>query len=173
MPQAPNPSSDSMSAVITTYLEMRDPAALRPKACTDERFRILECSVPQWQFNRFLYFTVGEEWAWKDKRAWTDEEWREHTESARLRTFAAYYDGSPAGYYELHRAGSPSEVEILYFGLMPAFLGRGFGGALLTSAIEEAWKMRPHRVWVHTCSLDHPAALQNYQARGMKIYPNP
>jgi GNAT superfamily N-acetyltransferase len=54
--------------------------------------------------------------------------------------------------------------------LLPAFVGRGLGGALLTSALEDAWKMQPPRVWVHTCTLDHPAALANYQARGMKIY---
>jgi GNAT superfamily N-acetyltransferase len=56
--------------------------------------------------------------------------------------------------------------------LLPKFIGRGFGGALLTSAIEKAWQMSPSitRVWVHTCTLDHPRALANYQARGMVIY---
>jgi len=66
--------------------------------------------------------------------------------------------------------GDDGAVEIIYFGLLPAFVGRGLGGALLSSAIEEAWRVNPLRVWVHTCSLDHPAALANYQARGMKIY---
>ncbi len=62
--------------------------------------------------------------------------------------------------------------EIAYFGLLPEFIGRGLGGALLTSAIEEAWRMSPSitRVWVHTCTCDHPSALANYQARGMVIY---
>jgi len=80
-----------------------------------------------------------------------------------------YYDGSPAGYHEL-RQDDGDGVEIAYFGLLPAFIGRGFGGALLTHALDEAWRMEPTRVWVHTCTLDHPAALANYQARGMKIY---
>lgn len=62
-----------------------------------------------------------------------------------------------------------SEVEIAYFGLAPHFVGRGLGGALLTSAIEEAWRWDASRVWVHTCSLDHPSALRNYEARGMRI----
>jgi GNAT superfamily N-acetyltransferase len=158
-----------MSSVTTTYLETCSPLELRPKRCTDERFWIGEATVPQWQFNRFLYLTVGGALSWNDKRSWTDEQWREYAESPRLRTFVAYYDGSPAGYYELLR-DDVSGVEIIYFGLLPAFIGRGFGGALLTSAIEEAWQMSPSRVWVHTCSLDHPAALSNYQARGMKIY---
>ncbi|MEI6536881.1 MAG: GNAT family N-acetyltransferase [Verrucomicrobiaceae bacterium] len=148
---------------------MRSPGELRPKRSSDEHFRIFECTVPQWQFNRFLYLTVGEAWAWNDKRGWPDEKWRDYVGSGGVRTFAAYYDGSPAGYYELHRSET-AEVEIGYIGLLPAFFGRGFGGALLTSAIEEAWRMQPERVWVHTCTLDHPAALQNYEARGMKVW---
>jgi GNAT superfamily N-acetyltransferase len=161
-------SPASTAYVITTYLEMRSPEELRPKLCADERFWIGEATVKQWQFNRFLYLTVGSPWAWNDKRDWTDEQWRQYAESEQLRTFGAYYDASPAGYYELHRNGD--EVEIMYFGLLAAFVGRGLGGVLLSRAIEDAWQVKPRRVWVHTCTLDHPAALANYQARGMKIY---
>lgn len=158
-----------MPDVTITYLEMRSPSELRPKRCADDRFWIGEATVPQGQFNRFLYLTVGADWNWNDKRNWSDEQWRTYAESDRLRTFGAYYDGAPAGYYELH-SDDENAVEIAYFGLLPAFLGRRLGGALLTSAIEEAWRMAPVRVWVHTCTLDHPAALANYQARGMRIY---
>ena len=158
-----------MSQVITTYLEMRSPDDLRPKRCADERFWIGEATVAQWQFNRFLYLTVGSGWDWTDRCVWSDEQWREYVESDHLRTFGAYYDGAPAGYYELRR-DEDNGVEITYFGLLPAFIGRGFGAALLTSALKEAWGMSPARVWVHTCTLDHPAALANYQARGMRIY---
>ena len=158
-----------MPPVTITYLEMHSPENIRPVHSEDGRFVIRECTVKQWRFNRFLYFTVGESWAWDDKRGWTDEQWREHAESERLRTFAAYYDGSPAGYFELHQ-GDDSNVEIGIFGLLPAFYGRGFGGALLTSALEEAWRMGATRVWVHTCTNDHPAALHNYESRGMRVY---
>jgi len=61
-------------------------------------------------------------------------------------------------------------VEIAYFGLVPQFIGRGLGGPLLTRTLEEAWKLGPNRVWVHTCTLDHVAALANYKARGMVVY---
>jgi GNAT superfamily N-acetyltransferase len=78
-----------------------------------------------------------------------------------------------AGYYELRR-DKHGGVEIAYFGLLPEFIGRGLGGALLTSAIEEAWSpcsgIITTRVWVHTCNRDHPQALANYQARGMIVY---
>jgi len=49
-------------------------------------------------------------------------------------------------------------------------LDKGLGGGLLSAAVEKAWEMETKRVWVHTCSLDHPYALNNYQARGFQIY---
>ena len=158
-------------SIITTYLEMLSPNQLRPKRCADRRFQIREKKGRNWRFNRNLYFAVGEMWSWKDKRAWSDEQWKEYGLAGELRTFGAYYDNSLAGYYELRRDDDDG-VEIAYFGLLPEFIGRGLGGALLTGAIEEAWRTSPSiaRVWVHTCTLDHPAALANYQTRGMVIY---
>ena len=75
--------------------------------------------------------------------------------------------GAPAGYFELKRCDDGS-VEIAYFGLLPDFVGKGLGKYLLVRAIEEAWALAPSRVWLHTCTLDHPAALPNYLARGFK-----
>jgi GNAT superfamily N-acetyltransferase len=158
---------NSSHRLITTYLEMRSPEQLRPK-CADARFQIRE-EKGDWHFNRDLYFAVGEQWHWIDKRPWTDEQWKEHVAAPELRTFAAYYNDTLAGSYELRR-DAEGGVEIAYFGLLPKFIGRGLGGALLTSAIEEAWLMSPNRVWVHTCNRDHPQALANYQARGMIVY---
>jgi GNAT superfamily N-acetyltransferase len=158
-----------VTTVTTTYLEMTTPAELRPKRIADPRFRIEQVAPVDWRLNRHMYCAVGEPWQWLEKRAWTDGQWRDYAESDRLRTFVAYYDDSPAGYYELRRDDGGG-IEIVYFGLLPQFVGKGFGSALLTSALEEAWRMAPSRVWLHTCSLDHPAALANYQARGMKIY---
>lgn len=158
-------------SIVTTYLEMHSPDQLRPKRCADRRFQIREKKERDWRFNRDLYLAVGEMWSWNDRRVWTDEQWKEYGLAPALRTFAAYYDNSLAGYYELRR-DDEGDVEIAYFGLLPEFIGRGLGGALLTNAIEEAWRMSPlvSRVWVHTCTLDHPSALTNYQARGMVIY---
>ena len=158
--------------LITTYLEMRSRDQLRPKH-SDARFQVREKRNRDWRFNRDLYFRVGEQWDWIDKRPWTDEQWKEYNAAAELCTFAGYYDDVLAGYYELRR-DTDGGVEIAYFGLLPEFIGRSLGGPLLTSAIEEAWARRggivPTRVWVHTCNRDHPQALANYQARGMIVY---
>ena len=162
------------SSVVTAYLEMRSPEQLRPKR-GDERFQVREQTDRDWRFNRDFYFAVGGQWQWIDKRPWTDEQWQEYAIAPELRAFAAYYGDALAGYYELRQDGEGG-VEIAYFGLLLEFIGRGFGGALLTSAIEEAWSpesirgVAPKRVWVHTCNRDHSQALANYQARGMIVY---
>jgi ribosomal protein S18 acetylase RimI-like enzyme len=75
---------------------------------------------------------------------------------------------APAGYFEL-REHDDRSIEIAYFGLLPEFVGRGWGGHLLTRAVETAWEMKPDRVWLHTCTLDHPAALPNYRQRGFRV----
>lgn len=157
-----------MPLVTITHLQMFSAADIRPKPSPDPRFRVMEATTRQWALNRFLYAFVGEDWDWRDKTVWSDQEWRDYAESDQLRTFVGYHDGSPAGYFELGVAGD--EVQIMYFGLAPAFIGRGFGGHLLTCALQEAWAMKPSRVWVHTCTKDHPAALSNYKARGMTVY---
>ncbi|TXH61160.1 MAG: N-acetyltransferase [Thiothrix sp.] len=154
--------------VTTFYLEMRARDQLRAKPNHDPRLRVLEASVKQWEFNRFLYTFVGGPWQWCDKLYWDDSKWKEYLDSNQIITFVAYYDGAPAGYFELSQCDG--EVEIAYFGLSPYFIGKGLGGSLLSCAIETAWNLNPRRVWVHTCTLDHPAALQNYLARGMTIY---
>jgi GNAT superfamily N-acetyltransferase len=166
-------TSDETDQLVTIYLEMRAAEQLRPRTVTSDKWKVarVEPAADAWRFNRDMYCRVGEPWGWFDKRGWTDEQWKEYANSPEMRTFAAYYDGELAGYYELRR-DAEAEVEIAYFGLLPESVGRGLGGALLTHAIEEAWRISPapRRVWVHTCNRDHPQALANYQARGMSIY---
>ncbi len=156
--------------MVTTYLEMLSPEHLLPKRCADGRLQIRERAEGDWRFNRDLYFAVGADWAWTDKRGWTHEQWQEYGLATELQTFGGYCGEALAGYYELGRDGDGG-IEIAYFGLLPAFVGKELGGALLTDAIEQAWRTTPavNRVWVHTCTCDHPHALANYQARGMVI----
>ncbi len=158
-----------VGVVKVTYLEMRSPAELRPKRSPDPRFQVREAVVKQWEFNRFLYLLVGRDWFWNEKKTWADEQWQRYAEAESLRTFVGWHEGAVAGYYEMRRDNADG-VEIAIFGLTPRFIGRGFGGALLTTALEAAWDMKPSRVWLHTCTLDHPSALPNYQARGMRVY---
>jgi GNAT superfamily N-acetyltransferase len=156
-----------MPPVVVMYLEMHSLADLRAKWSADPQFVVREATMRQWQVNRFLYYYVGGEWQWYEKRTWPDDQWQTYVD--RVRTFVACHGGALAGYYELER-DEAGQVQIMYFGLTPPFVGRGFGAALLSDAITNAWSWDARRVWVHTCTLDHPAAVRNYQARGMKVY---
>jgi len=158
-----------MPVVTITYLETRSPQELRPPNRPASTLAIQEVFENQWQQSRSYYCAVGAPWAWNDKRFWSDEQWQAYAKAPELRTFIAYLQNEPVGYFELHQSNT-TEIEIAYFGLLPTFVGRGLGGELLTKTLETAWQQKPSRVWVHTCDLDHPAALANYQARGMAVY---
>jgi GNAT superfamily N-acetyltransferase len=123
-----------------------------------------DCSVP---FFRFLYQEVGSDYHWTDRLSWSDDRIREHLANSAVTLWLMSWDEDPAGYFELRRHEDDS-VEIAYFGLLPGFIGRGWGKYLLTRAVQTSWQQKPTRVWLHTCTLDHPAALPNYLRRGFR-----
>lgn len=151
-----------------TYLEMTDPSHLVPRRTDTEGFEMRRAEIPLPELNRFLYTAVGGDWYWVDRLVWSYQQWSEWVDRPALQTWIGYIHGTPIGYAELERQGD--DVELAYFGLMSRFIGSGLGAHLLTESIEKAWAMGPSRVWVHTCTLDHPRALHNYQARGFRIY---
>ena len=159
-----------MTREITRWhLEMTSPQDLRPAAAFAEELRVERALVPCPELNRFFYTAVGGDWFWIDRLVWTWDEWRAYLGRPELETWVGWTAGNPAGYFELeHQPGW--EIEIQCFGLLPQFIGRGFGGALLTAAVERAWRAGASRILLNTCSLDAPAALPAYQARGFRIY---
>lgn len=154
--------------ITTWYLEQTAAADLLPGRPAPVAVTRAELVSPE--LNRFLYTAVGGEWHWGDRLGWTWQRWHDWLSRPGVETWVACLRGTPAGYVELDGATLPGEVEIAYFGLLPAFVGQGIGGHLLTTALRRAWSTGPRRVWVHTCSLDGPAALANYRARGMRVY---
>lgn len=151
----------------TYYLEITENPNRQPQLPVS--LRVTEIEIDQPHFNRFLYQLIGTPWQWTDKLKLTDQDWQDYVCRPELRTWVAYCKGTIAGYFELEQQGS--DVEVKYFGLVEAFIGRGFGRALLNCAISQAWEMEgTERVWVHTCSLDHENALNNYQKCGFKLY---
>jgi ribosomal protein S18 acetylase RimI-like enzyme len=156
-------------AVTTHYLEMTEPAELRPSAPREPSFVVRRAEIPSPELSRFLYTAVGGDWHWIDRLGWSYERWLAYLSRPELETWVGYLAGTPAGYFELERQPG-DDVEITYFGLLPQFIGRGLGGALLTAAIRRGWELGTRRVWVHTCTLDGPTALQNYRARGLRLY---
>ncbi len=155
--------------VTTWYLQMLSPSDLRAVACPAEAARLVRADVPSPEFNRFLYTSVGASWYWLDRLGWDYARWLAYLDRAGLETWVLYVSGTPAGYVELEMQPEDN-VEVAYFGLLPRFIGQRLGGYLLSSGVARAWDMGARRVWVHTCSLDGPHALANYQARGFNVY---
>jgi GNAT superfamily N-acetyltransferase len=146
---------------MTAPDELR-PAMVAGPAPTVERLR--NCSV---ELFRRLYQEVGRAYRWTDRLSWTDEMVRNHLATPGVSIWLLSSQDQTAGYFEL-REHEDQSVEIAYFGLLPDFIGRGWGKHLLTCAVQSAWQLRPTRVWLHTCTLDHPAALPNYLKRGFQ-----
>jgi GNAT superfamily N-acetyltransferase len=153
--------------VTRTYLEMSTPDDLRPAATPDPTLRLERVDQCPVSFFRYLYAEVGRAFHWIDRLLWTDDRVREHLADSMVTLWLLSWRGAPAGYFELKRYEDGS-CEIAYFGMLPEFTGRGWGKYLLTRAVQVAWETGASRVWLHTCTLDHPAALPNYLRRGFK-----
>jgi GNAT superfamily N-acetyltransferase len=154
---------------LVTYLEMTAPPArpTRPAPRSDLEIRLAR--QPTVSFYRYLYAAVGEPWTWTVRRCLSDAELQAILSDPRVEVNVLWVGGVPAGYAELDRR-KPPEIELASFGLLPEFIGQGLGGYLLDWAIHHAWRMRPRRLWLHTCDLDHPRALDVYQGGGFRIY---
>jgi GNAT superfamily N-acetyltransferase len=158
-----------IAAVTVWSLAMTSPDDLRPAALPRLPVELVEVAEPSPELNRFLYAAVGGDWYWVDRLGWTWAQWRDWVDRDEHETWLATVRGAPAGYVELE-AQEGGAVEVAYFGLLPAFVGHGIGGWLLTEGVRRAWA-RPGtaKVWVHTCTLDGPHALANYEARGFRV----
>ncbi|MEU5434567.1 GNAT family N-acetyltransferase [Streptomyces sp. NPDC020719] len=167
-----------MNIPVTTWsLEQTSPADLRPAAGPASDLRIVRAEVPSPEFSRFLYTAVGGDIRWIDRLSWSYATWQEFLSRPGVETWVAYENGTPAGYVELE-AQDEGAVEIVYFGLIPAFRGRRIGGHLLSYGIARAWDLATRwpdrtptkRVWLHTCSLDGEHAMDNYLRRGFRLF---
>ena len=153
--------------ITTWFLEMTSPAQLRPARPVDG-FEVRALREPEPALSRRLYDRVGAPWHWTDRLGWDDERWGAHLGRPGVATWVGYLDGEEVGYAELVRRRG--DVEIASFGLVPGMAGRGLGGALLAHVTQAAWDAGAERVWLHTCSLDSPAALPAYERRGFRRY---
>jgi GNAT superfamily N-acetyltransferase len=168
--RAPAPAGASRTiATIVTYLEMTAPPATPPRPAPRAGLEIRLARRPSVGFYRFLYAAVGEPWTWTVRRGLSDPELAAILNDSQVEVNVLWVDGVPAGYAELDRR-APPDIELAYFGLMPEFIGQGLGAYLLDWAIRHAWRSRPRRLWLHTCDLDHPGALDVYQKLGFRIY---
>jgi ribosomal protein S18 acetylase RimI-like enzyme len=122
------------------------------------------------QLNKFFYKNIGKKHKWIDRLVWTETQWIDYVSNEKVETYIFKYKDDLVGFFELISHSEKKEVEIAYFGLLEEFQNKKLGSYLLSEAIQISFKKNIDRVWVHTCSLDHKNALNNYIARGMKIF---
>ena len=122
------------------------------------------------QLNKFFYKNIGKKHKWIDRLVWTEAQWIDYVSNKNVKTYVFKFKDDLAGFFELISHFEKKEVEIAYFGLLEEFQNKKLGSYLLSQAIQKSFKESIDRVWVHTCSLDHKNALNNYIARGMTIF---
>jgi GNAT superfamily N-acetyltransferase len=155
-------------AAVVTYLEMTEPPAPREVPAPDglELRRVQE---PELDWYRDLYRRIGTDWLWFSRLVMPDEEVLAIIRHPQVEVYALARDGHDEGLLELDRR-EPPDVELAFFGLTPALVGQGAGRWLMARALQLAWRHRPRRLWVHTCTLDHPKALGFYRRSGFTAY---
>ena len=154
--------------VTVTYLEMLE-APAEPAPLARPGVSVENVVAPTVEWYRRLYDAVGHDWYWADRTRMSDAALAELLEDPRVEINVLHVDGEEAGFAELDRS-EPGEVRLMYFGLVPGYIGRGLGTWFLRWAVERAWSHAPRRVWVDTCTLDHPRALGNYEAVGFRAF---
>jgi GNAT superfamily N-acetyltransferase len=152
-----------------TYLEMTGPPHHAELHAPLRKLALLHAEEPPVSFYRYLYDVVGSPWHWVERKRLSDDELRAVIQHERVEIYVLYAAGVPAGYAELDRR-EEDEIELAFFGLAPEFIGQRLGPYFLDWMIWRAWEYEPRRLWVHTCTLDHPKALGLYQRLGFTPY---
>ena len=152
------------------YLEINSLEDLNETNILSEDYSIKLVEPRDFQLNKFFYKNVGKNHHWIDRLIWTDQQWSNYTSDNKVKTYILKNKDDLAGYFELIFHKDKKEVEIAYLGLLEEYYNKKLGSYLLSSAIRNSFSDKTKRVWVHTCSLDHHNALNNYLSRGMKIF---
>jgi ribosomal protein S18 acetylase RimI-like enzyme len=156
--------------VERNYLEINFLKDLKESPHISEKYSVNLVDPIDFQLNKFFYKNIGKNHRWIDRLVWTERQWIEYVSDKDVKTYVLKNEKDLAGYFELNLHPKKNEVEIAYLGLLEEYHNKKLGSYLLSIAIKNSFLNKPKRVWVHTCSLDHKNALNNYIARGMKIF---
>ena len=152
------------------YLEINFLKDLKESSHISESYSIILVDPVNFQLNKFFYKNIGKKHHWVDRLVWTEKQWIDYVSDKKVKTYVLKNEKNFAGYFELILHPEKKEVEIAYLGLLEEYQNKRLGSYLLSVAIKNSFLNKPKRVWVHTCSLDHKNALNNYLSRGMKIF---
>jgi GNAT superfamily N-acetyltransferase len=157
-------------ATVVTYLEMREQPDPRP-APDLPGYAIVKIVAPDLAWYRALYRAVGQDWLWFSRLSMDDTALSAILHDPAVEVYALRANGQHVGLLELDFRAHP-DCELAFFGLTADQIGTGAGRLLMNAALHRAWSHSPaiNRFFVHTCTLDHPAALDFYQRSGFKAY---
>jgi GNAT superfamily N-acetyltransferase len=155
-------------AAVVTYLDMQTPPAFIPTPTTSE-LQIRRVAEAELDWYRRLYRAIGEPWLWFSRLRMKDDELRGIVHHPDVDIFVVSHNGVDGGLLEFDRRAMP-DIELSFFGVVPQLIGKGAGRALLDYGLKAAWEHHPQRLWLHTCTLDHPRALDFYQKAGFVPY---
>ena len=156
--------------VKRNYLEINSLQDLNEVNQPSDDYFLKLLDPTNFQLNKFFYKNIGQKHRWVDRLVWTESQWIDYVSNNKIKTYIFKNKENLAGFFELIFHLEKKEVEIAYFGLLEEYQNKKIGSYLLSLAIKKSFCGNTNRVWVHTCSLDHKNALNNYIARGMKIF---
>jgi ribosomal protein S18 acetylase RimI-like enzyme len=156
--------------VKRSYLEINSLKDLKEvqKPPGDYSLKLLD--PVNFQLNKFFYKNIGKKHKWIDRLVWEESKWIEYVSNKNVKTYIFKKENDLVGFFELLEHTEKKEIEIAYFGLLEEYHNKKLGSYLLSKAIKKSFENKIDRVWLHTCSLDHKNALNNYISRGMKIF---
>ncbi len=152
------------------YLEINSLQDLNEGKKPSEDYSLSLIDPINFQLNKFFYKSIGKNHKWVDRLSWSEEKWINYLSLKNVKTYVFKFKDDLVGFFELIRHLEKNETEIAYFGILEEFHNRKLGSYLLSEAIKISFQNKVNRVWLHTCSLDHKNALNNYISRGMKIF---
>ena len=160
-----------MSAQVErSYLEISSINDLLVKNKPFSDLYLEKVNPPNFQLNKFFYKEIGKKHSWTDRLVWDDKKWIDYLENSGVNTYILKHNKDFIGYFEQIFDKDKLDCEIAYFGILEEYIGKKLGGYFLSEAIKISFNIGSKRIWVHTCSLDHKNALQNYLSRGMKVF---
>ena len=156
--------------VKRNYLEINSLRDLNEVSEPPDDYSLQLLNPINFQLNKFFYKNIGQKHKWVDRLVWSENQWIDYVSNEKVKTYVFKYKNDMAGFFELIFHSEKKEVEIAYFGLLEEYQNKKLGSFLLFKAIKKSFVNNINKVWVHTCTLDHKNALNNYIARGMKIF---
>jgi GNAT superfamily N-acetyltransferase len=159
-----------MPKVQRFFLEIKKKQFLSQDLSFPKKSQVYLVKEKNININKFFYRQIGKDHFWRDRLLWSDKDWNKYVDNKNLETGVMKLNEELIGFYEQEFHKKKNEIELIQMGILKEHQGKKFGSFLLKYIIHKAFAKNVERVWVHTCSLDHKHALDNYLSKGLVIF---